>query len=93
MMRDLLRPFVRTLAAATFLGSIGFVGLSPAVSWAQGAVSGPSGTAAPAADTGAPMPENGVRPPLTHWRSASITCTGSCVSRQRRSRFGPVSRK
>ena len=33
------------------------------------------------------------RPPLTHWRSASITCTGSCVSRQRRSRFGPVSRK
>ena len=63
MMRDLLRPFVRTLAAATFLGSIGFVGLSPVVSWAQGAVSGRSGTAAPAPDTGAPMPENGVRPP------------------------------
>ena len=66
MMRDLLHPFVRTLAAATFLGSIGFVGLSPAVSWAQGAVAGPSSAAAPAPDSGtppgAPMPENGARP-------------------------------
>jgi hypothetical protein len=67
MMRDLPRPFVRTLAAAAFLGSVGFVGLSPTVSWAQGAVSGPSGTAAPGPDIGtppgAPMPENGARPP------------------------------
>jgi protein CpxP len=66
MMRDLLRPCVRALVAATLLCSIGFVGLSPTVSWAQGAVSGPSGTAAPALDTGtppgAPMPENGARP-------------------------------
>ena len=73
MMRDLPRPFVRVLAAATFLGSIGFVGLAPMVSWAQGAVPEPSGTAAP--DTGmpagtplgtppgAPAPENGARPP------------------------------
>ena len=67
MMRDLLRPCVRALVAATLLGSIGFVGLSPTVSWAQGAVSGPSGTAAPAPDTGAPpgasTPENGARSP------------------------------
>jgi hypothetical protein len=67
MIRNLLPDFVRTLAAATFLGSIGFVGLSPAVSWAQGAVSGPSGTTAPAPDNGtprgAPMPEDSARPP------------------------------
>jgi protein CpxP len=67
MMRDLLRPCVRTLAVATLLGGIGFVGLSPTVSGAQGAVSGPLGTAVPAPDTGtplgAPMPENGGRPP------------------------------
>jgi periplasmic protein CpxP/Spy len=66
MMCDLPRPFVCALAVATCLGSIGFVGLSPTVSWAQGAVSGPSGTAAPAPDTGtppgAPIPENGARP-------------------------------
>jgi hypothetical protein len=57
MMRDLPRPFVRTLAAATFLSSVGFLaGLPPVASWAQGAASGPSGTAAPA-------PANGARPP------------------------------
>jgi hypothetical protein len=63
MMRDLLRPCVRALVAATLLGSIGFVGLSPTVSWAQGAVSGPSGSVAPAPDTGTPPGENGARPP------------------------------
>jgi protein CpxP len=62
VMRDLPCPFVRTLAVTTFLGGIGFIGLSPAVSWAQGAVSGPSGAAAPAPDTGAPTPENDGRP-------------------------------
>jgi protein CpxP len=67
MMCDLPRPFVCTLAVATCLGSIGFVGLSPAVSWAQGAVSGPSGTVAPAPDThtppAAPVPKKGAPPP------------------------------
>jgi periplasmic protein CpxP/Spy len=76
MMCDLPRPFVCTLAVATCLGSIGFVGLSPAVSWAQGAVSGPSDTVAPPPGTGTPpgapgtgtppappMPKNGARPP------------------------------
>jgi periplasmic protein CpxP/Spy len=66
MIRNLPRSFVRMLAATTFLAGIGFVGLSPAVSWAQGAVSGPSGTAAPVPHTGTPlgppMPENGARP-------------------------------
>jgi hypothetical protein len=66
MMRDLPYPVVCTLAAAAFLGSIGFVGLSPSISWAQGAVSGPSGTAGPAPGTGtppgAPTPKNGARP-------------------------------
>jgi hypothetical protein len=66
MMRALPRPFVRVLVATTFLGSIGFVGLVPMVSRAQGAVPEPSGTAAPAPDTGTPPvvspPENGARP-------------------------------
>src|ERR1700676_4234583 len=70
MMRDLPRRFVRAVAAATFLGSIGLVGLAPMVSWAQGAVPEPSSTAAPAPDTGKPpapppggsTPENGARP-------------------------------
>src|ERR1700722_6800071 len=69
-MRD-LSLFVRTLAAATFMGGIGFVGLLPVVSWAQGAASELSSTPAPAPDTRtppraaqtAPTPENGVRPP------------------------------
>jgi hypothetical protein len=64
MTRDLPRPFVRALAAATLLGS---VGLPPSVSWAQTAASVPSGTAVPAPATstppGAPMPEDGARPP------------------------------
>jgi hypothetical protein len=61
---DLPRPFVRALAAATLLGS---VGLPLSVSWAQTAASVPSGTAVPAPATstppGAPMPEDGARPP------------------------------
>jgi periplasmic protein CpxP/Spy len=56
MMRDRPRPFVRTLAAATFLSSFGFASLPPVVSWAQGAAFGPSGTAAPAPENGAPPP-------------------------------------
>jgi len=64
MTRDLPRPFVRALAAATLLGS---VGLPLSVSWAQTAASVPSGTAVPAPATstppGAPMPEDGARPP------------------------------
>jgi hypothetical protein len=63
MMCDLPLPFVCALAVATCLGSIGFVGLAPIVSWAQGAVPEPSGTAAPAPDTGTPPGENGARPP------------------------------
>jgi hypothetical protein len=64
MTRGLPRPFVRALAAATLLGS---VGLPLSVSWAQTAASVPSGTAVPAPATGtppgAPMPEDGARPP------------------------------
>jgi periplasmic protein CpxP/Spy len=61
MMRD-FPPSVRMLAATTVLG---IVGLSPAVSWAQGAVHEPSGTAAPA-------PENGARPPALDPMAQSI---------------------
>ena len=75
MMRDLPRPVARVLVAATFLGSIGFVGMAPMVSWAQGAVPEPSSAAAPAPDIGTQpstppgtppgvsTPENGARPP------------------------------
>jgi hypothetical protein len=98
MMRDLLRPCVRTLAAATFLGSIGFVGLPPRFRGHRGPCPAPR----------APLPRRRIPPrrpghrcrrtaptrlPSTQSCSASITCAGSCVSRQPRSRFGPVSRK
>src|ERR1700677_2664771 len=75
MMRDLPRPVARVLVAATFLGSIGFVGMAPMVSWAQGAVPESSSAAAPAPDIGTQpstppgtppgvsTPENGARPP------------------------------
>jgi hypothetical protein len=87
MTRDLPRPFVRTLVVATFLGSIGFVGLQPAVSWAQGAASRPPGTAAPA-------PENAARPPALDQMAERINYLhGRLRITQRRSRFGPVSRK
>jgi hypothetical protein len=67
MTRVLPRPFVRTLAAAAFLSRVGLVGLLPAVSWAQGATSGPTDNAAPAphiaTSPGAPVPESSARPP------------------------------